>query len=77
MVAPSRPEHRGSVRTELETTHRLTDGGALCGEPAGWLTPCDDTVTCLVCRALLDLEAEERRWLVRRSMVLIAKPASA
>ena len=62
---------------DLETTHRLAGDGALCGERAVWLTPSDDAVTCLVCRALIDLEDRQRRRLVRRAMVLIAKPATA
>ena len=62
---------------DLETTHRLSGEGALCGERAGWLTPSDDAVTCIVCRALIDLEDEQRRRLIRRSVVLIAKAAQA
>ena len=65
------------MTADLETTHRLTEDGALCGERAVWLTPCDAAVTCFVCRALLDLEARQLRQLIRRSVVLIAKPATA
>ena len=77
MAGPPGPADRAVVTVDLETTHRLGEDGALCGERAVWLTPCDAAVTCLVCRALLDLEVRQRGRLIRRSMVLLAKPATA
>lgn len=59
------------------TTHRLDQDGALCGARGVTLTPVDAVVSCPTCLALMALAAERRRRLVRRSVVLIGKLASA
>jgi hypothetical protein len=60
-----------------ETTHRLYDGRALCGEQGSTLSPCDSAVTCATCLALIELAERRRRSVVRRSVIVIGKLGSA
>lgn len=61
---------------QREPMHRLTTVGPLCGE-RGPLSAEDAEVTCATCRALLQLAAQRRRSLIRRSVRLIAPLANA
>lgn len=61
----------------LETTHRLDQDRALCGDDAATLSPHDSAVNCPTCLALLELAARRRRALVRRSVLVIGKLAMA
>ena len=65
------------MTNQRENTHRLYEDGALCGEPAPRLSPCDSAVDCPTCLALIELAERRRRSLVRRSIVVIGKLGSA
>jgi hypothetical protein len=60
-----------------DTTHRLHQDRALCGQQRATLSPVDSVVDCPTCRALIALAERRRRDLVRRSVIVIGKLAAA
>ncbi len=61
------------MRNVNDTTHRVHQDRALCGEQGSMLSPRDSVVNCPTCLALMELADRRRRSLVRRSVLVIGK----